>query len=43
MIVAALVTFAVLLAVWILAPSGRMLTVVEPMAGPVEPVLAEAA
>lgn len=43
MIIAALVTFAILLAAWILAPSEPVLTVVEPLAPPTEPALAEAA
>jgi hypothetical protein len=43
MIIAALVTFAVLLVAWVLAPSEPGLTVVEPVAGPVQPELAEAA
>jgi hypothetical protein len=43
MIIAALVIFAVLLAAWLLAPSEPALDAVEPMAGPVESTLAEAA
>ena len=43
MVIAALVTFAVLLVAWILAPSDPVLTVVKPMAQPAEPALAEAA
>lgn len=43
MIIAALIAFAVLLVAWILAPSGPVLTAVEPIARPAEPSLAEAA
>jgi hypothetical protein len=43
MLIAALVTFAVLLAAWVLAPTEPALTTVEPLARPVESTLAEAA
>lgn len=43
MVIAALVVFAVLLIAWLAAPAEPALTVVEPIATPAEPTLAEAA